>query len=52
VPDGALKNGCRKNDIRESLLQATCGLPAGVEGFHVAAEAVREYQGKAQRDAE
>jgi hypothetical protein len=52
VPDGALKNGCKNDDLRESLLQATCRLPAGVEGFRVAAEAIREYQAKAQRDAE
>jgi 4-carboxymuconolactone decarboxylase len=48
---GALNNGCTKDDIREALLQATvyCGLPAGVDAFHVAAEAIREYQAKARQ---
>ncbi len=41
---GALRNGCSKEEIREALLQATvyCGVPAGVEGFRVAREVLKE----------
>jgi 4-carboxymuconolactone decarboxylase len=42
---GALTNGCSKDEIREVLLQVAvyCGMPAGVEGFRLAREAMKEY---------
>jgi len=41
---GALKNGCSKEEIREVLLQVAvyCGMPAGVEAFRLAREAMQE----------
>jgi 4-carboxymuconolactone decarboxylase len=41
---GALKNGCTKEEIREVLLQVAvyCGMPAGVEAFRLAREAMQE----------
>lgn len=41
---GALKNGCTKEEIRETLLQVTvyCGMPAGVEAFRLAREVFEE----------
>ena len=35
---GALNNGCTRNEIMETLLQATvyCGVPAGVDSFRTA----------------
>ena len=35
---GALNNGCTRQEIMETLLQATvyCGVPAGVDGFRTA----------------
>ncbi|HZR40187.1 MAG TPA: carboxymuconolactone decarboxylase family protein [Ktedonobacteraceae bacterium] len=43
---GALNNGCTKEEIQEVLLQVAvyCGIPAGVDGFRNAAEAIREYE--------
>ena len=43
---GALNNGCTKEEIQEVLLQATiyCGMPAGVDGFRIAAEVLREAE--------
>jgi len=43
---GALRNGCTQQEIQEALLQATiyAGVPAGVEAFRTAREAVTEYQ--------
>jgi 4-carboxymuconolactone decarboxylase len=43
---GALNNGCTKEEIQEVLLQVAvyCGMPAGVDGFRNAAEAIREYE--------
>ena len=43
---GALRNGCTKEEIQEVLLQVAvyCGMPAGVDGFRVAAEVLREAQ--------
>ena len=43
---GALRNGCTKEEIQEVLLQVAvyCGMPAGVDGFRVAAEVVREAE--------
>ena len=46
---GALTNGCAREEIREVLLQVAvyCGVPAGVEAFRLAREAMQEYeQGK------
>ncbi|SRR5258708_5927262 len=45
---GALTNGCTKEEIQEALLQAAiyCGVPAGMEGFRVAAEVMRETEQK------
>jgi 4-carboxymuconolactone decarboxylase len=46
---GALTNGCAREEIREVLLQVAvyCGVPAGVEAFRLAREAMLEYdQGK------
>src|ERR1700722_785136 len=41
---GALRNGVSKEEIREVLLQATiyAGVPAGVDAFRVAREALSE----------
>jgi 4-carboxymuconolactone decarboxylase len=41
---GALRNGCSPEEIREVLLQAAvyCGVPAGVDAFRVAREALSE----------
>jgi 4-carboxymuconolactone decarboxylase len=43
---GALNNGCTKADIMETLLHATiyCGVPAGVDSFRSAREALEEYK--------
>jgi len=46
---GALRNGLTKEEIREVLLQVGiyCGVPAAVDSFRVAREALNEYdQGK------
>lgn len=42
---GALTNGCTREEIREVLLQVAvyCGVPAGVEAFRLAREAMKEY---------
>lgn len=41
---GAIRNGCTKEEVMEALLQATvyCGVPAGVEAFRAAQEALSE----------
>lgn len=43
---GALRNGLTKAEIREVLLQVAvyCGIPAGVDAFRVAREAIVEYE--------
>ena len=43
---GALTNGCTREEIREVLLQVACycGVPAGVEAFRLAREAMQEYE--------
>jgi 4-carboxymuconolactone decarboxylase len=46
---GALRNGVAREEIREVLLQVGiyCGVPAAVDSFRVAREALNEYeQGK------
>src|SRR6202046_4485938 len=42
---GALRNGLSREDIREVLLQVAiyCGVPAAVDSFRVAMEALAEY---------
>lgn len=42
---GALNNGCTVEEIEEVLLQATvyCGVPAGVDAFRNAEQALREH---------
>jgi 4-carboxymuconolactone decarboxylase len=42
----ALRNGCTKVEIRETLLQVAvyCGMPAGVEAFKLAREAFQEIE--------
>jgi len=44
---GALRNGVKREEIREVLLQATiyAGVPAGVDAFRVAREALAEFKG-------
>jgi 4-carboxymuconolactone decarboxylase len=43
---GALRNGRTVDEIREVLLQAAvyCGVPAGIDAFRAAKEAVDEWQ--------
>lgn len=45
---GALRNGVTKDEIKEILLQVAiyCGIPAGVDGFRNAKDAIREYEEK------
>jgi 4-carboxymuconolactone decarboxylase len=42
---GALRNGCSADDVREVLLQAAiyCGVPAALDSFRVAREAIAEF---------
>lgn len=46
--NGALRNGVTKEEIKEILLQVAiyCGVPAGVDAFRNAKEAIREYEEK------
>jgi 4-carboxymuconolactone decarboxylase len=41
---GALRNGCTRIEIRETLLQIACyaGIPAGVEAFRIARRVLKE----------
>ncbi len=43
---GALRNGVTKAEIREVLLQVAiyCGIPAGVDSFRMAREAIAEFE--------
>lgn len=43
---GALRNGVTKEEIRETLLQVAiyCGIPAGVESFRLAKDAIAEHE--------
>lgn len=43
---GALRNGVTRQEIREVLLQATiyAGVPAGVDAFRVAREAMADFR--------
>jgi 4-carboxymuconolactone decarboxylase len=42
---GALRNGCSTDDIREVLLQTAiyCGVPAALDSFRAAREAIAEF---------
>ena len=41
---GAIRNGVKREEIREVLLQVAiyCGVPAGVDSFRIAREALKE----------
>jgi 4-carboxymuconolactone decarboxylase len=43
---GAIRNGCSKDEIREVLLQVAiyCGVPAAVDSFRIAKEALAELE--------
>ena len=43
---GALRNGCTVAEVQETLLQAAiyCGVPAAMEAFRVAEEAIAAYE--------
>lgn len=43
---GAIRNGVTRDEIKEVLLQVAvyCGMPAGVEGFRIASEVLRETE--------
>jgi 4-carboxymuconolactone decarboxylase len=45
--NGALKNGCTPEEIREVLLLVAlyCGIPAANEAHHAAVEVLKEAQG-------
>lgn len=51
---GALRNGATMEEIREVLLQVAiyCGVPAGVEAFRVAREALAEAAAEAEQSAD
>lgn len=48
---GALNNGATEEEIREVILQCTayCGMPAGIEGFRVAAGAIKTWKEEQER---
>jgi len=43
---GALRNGCSRDEIMETLLQAAiyCGVPAAIDSFRIAREVLAEPQ--------
>ena len=43
---GALRNGVTPDEIREVLMQVAiyCGIPAGVEAFRLAKEAINDFE--------
>ncbi|MEM0173262.1 MAG: carboxymuconolactone decarboxylase family protein [Sulfolobaceae archaeon] len=43
---GAIRNGCTEEEIKEVLLQVAiyCGLPAAMDSFRIAQEALREIK--------
>ena len=45
---GAIRNGVTREEIREVLLQVAiyCGVPAGVDSFRLAKEALKELDGE------
>lgn len=44
---GALRNGCSRDELRETLLQIAvyAGIPAGVEAFRIARKVLAEWEG-------
>lgn len=48
---GALRNGLTKEQIREVLLQTAiyCGVPAAVDAFRTAKEAIAEFEKEAKK---
>jgi 4-carboxymuconolactone decarboxylase len=48
---GALRNGLTKEQIREVLLQTAiyCGVPAAVDAFRTAKEAIADYEKEAKK---
>jgi 4-carboxymuconolactone decarboxylase len=42
---GALRNGCTREELRETLLQIAvyCGIPAGVEAFRIARRVLEDW---------
>ena len=50
---GAINNGVTRDEIRETLLQAAiyCGVPAGMDAFRAAEEALAEIDADADVDA-
>lgn len=50
---GALRNGVSRVEVREVLLQVAiyCGIPAGVDSFRVAREAITEYEANEAKKA-
>jgi 4-carboxymuconolactone decarboxylase len=46
-----LNNGATEEEIREVILQATayCGMPAGIEGFRVASQAIKTYRSEQEK---
>ena len=47
---GALRNGCSIEEIQEVLLHCTvyCGMPAGMEAFRAAKEAIEQWQAESE----
>ena len=47
---GALRNGVTRDEIRETLLQVAiyCGIPAGVEAFRLAKDAIAEHEAQSK----
>ena len=43
---GALRNGCTREELRETLIQVGvyCGMPAAVSGFRIARRVLEEYE--------
>lgn len=50
---GAIRNGCTEQEVAEVLLQASvyAGIPAGVDGFRVARQAIDDLATAAKTDA-
>jgi 4-carboxymuconolactone decarboxylase len=50
---GAIRNGCTPEEIQEALLQAAiyCGVPAAMEAFRVAEEAIATAQRELREEA-
>jgi 4-carboxymuconolactone decarboxylase len=49
---GAIRNGCTPEEVQEALLQAAiyCGVPAAMEAFRVAEDAIRRVQRELQEE--